>query len=261
MVQRLYRILIGTAIAVLGAGAIAPASAQPTHVHAAQHGGILLPINGNTLHVEAAWPAPRIVRVFVSDEMMRQVSQEQLHGINGQVVVGSETFPLRQSPEGFLEAQIPEQSVPAQLTLRLTLPPGGDEKQFALTFRDQSVDSGVVDFMLPPTPIPPTMEGIVAALREDGRDARATVSGRDLVFAYAPAARARDHLLALEPHVAMLAPAAQPRAAAAILAAVRAAWLLHTASDAGLSPFQTAGAVDILVDALEDVVSAFGPSR
>jgi hypothetical protein len=249
--------MVGLALA----GLIVPANAQPTHDHTSRHGGILLWAAGRTVHVEATWPMQGVVRVFVYDDVMRPLTADGLVGIRAQVAIGSEVHTLQPSTGGFLEAAIPSLTAPAQMTLRFARPPAGEE-QIPLTFDGHSEENQAFSFMLPPTPIPGTLAGVLEALRGDARDARASVENTASIFAYAPAVRARDHLMALERYLPALAPAARPRAEATILAGVRAAWLLHTAADSGISPWQITGSVDILSEALDDVISAFGgPSR
>jgi hypothetical protein len=258
MSHSLHKILRAAAMVLLvWHGFIVRAAAQPAHDHTPRHGGLLLPVVHDTLHIEAVWPMQRIVHVFVYDEAMRAIAPDRLPGIRGRIGVGGETFALRPSGDGFLEARIPSSAIPARMTLELALT-AGDEQPFDLVFPGYSVESQAFDFVLPPTPIPDSLAGLLAALRDDARDAHASLGGNGLIFAYAPAVRARDHLLALDAHVARLAPPARPRAEAAVLAAVRAAWLLHVAADAGISPWQIGGSVGVLTEALDEVVDAFG---
>jgi hypothetical protein len=261
MSHRLYRIFRGVAMVVLvSCGLSAPAAAQAEHNHTPLHGGVLLPAAHDTLHIEAVWPMQRIVRVFIYDQAMRPMAPDRRLDIRGRIGVGSETFALRPSDDGFLEARIPSSPIPAQMTLDIAWTRGPDER-FNLVFPAYSVDSRAFDFTLPPTPIPDTLSGLLAALRDDARDAHASVDGDGLIFAYAPAVRARDHLLALEAYVPRLAPSRRPRAEAALLAAVRGAWLLHIAADSGISPWQISGSVGVLTEALDEVVDAFGGTR
>jgi hypothetical protein len=247
---------------LLSCASIAPAHAQPQHPPTPQHGGILVAAAGDTMHVEVAWPLQRVVRVFVYDSAMRPIPPDRLLGLRGRIAVAGQAYELRPSSAGLLEARIPSLAVPARMTLEMSLTPGGVEEPFSLVFSGYSVEKDTIDFVLPPTPIPGTLAGLLSALRDDKRDAHDTVNGGGLTVAYAPAVRARDHVLALEPYVSALPPAARPRADAAALAALRAAWLLHVAADNALTPFEVRAAADLLADALDDVVDAFdGASR
>jgi hypothetical protein len=188
---------------------------------------------------------------------MRPIPADRLLAIRGQVGVVNEKYALKPSPDGYLEARIPSLAIPAKMTLAIDWTSTGADEPFDVVFPSYSVANDTTNFMLPPTPIPDSLAGILAALRDDQHDARSVLDGSG-IFAYAPAIRARDHLLALDEYVMRLAPAAQPRAGAAVRAAMRAAWLLHIASDAGISPWQVSGSVDVLTGALDDVVAAFG---
>jgi hypothetical protein len=243
---------------LLSCASIAPADAQPQHDHTAQHGGILVPAAGDTMHVEVTWPLQRVVRVFVYDSVMRPIPPDRLLGLRGRIRVGDQAYELRPSSAGLLEGRIPSLAVPVRMTLEMSLTPGGEQEPFSLVFSGYSVDKETTDFVLPPTPIPGTLAGLLSALRDDKRDAHGTVNAGGLTVAYAPAVRARDHLLALETYLPTLVPSARPRADAAALAALRAAWLLHVAADNALTPFEVRAAADLLADALDDVVDAFG---
>jgi hypothetical protein len=259
MEQDLYRKLFAAAIAIAISGvAIVSARAQFAHEHSPQHGGMFLPAANDTLHLEAVWPMQRIVRVFVYGEDMRPVAPDRLLSIHGSINVAGQAFPLRPTTDGFLEARVPTLPLPASMTLDIALGQGLGDERFAITFSGYSVESRPYDFLLPPTPIPGTLAALLTALHDDQRDAQASVDSNGLIFAYAPAVRARDHLLALDGYVPSLAPAARPRAEAAIRAGVRAAWLLHVAADDGISPWAVRGSVGVLSEALADVVAAFG---
>jgi hypothetical protein len=258
IVQLLYRIFCRAAIlGLIWVGLAVAAEAQSDRNQPTPHGGIVLTAATQGLHLEAVWPTQGVIRVFVYDEMMRPLPPEELSAISGQIVVHGAAFALQPSRKGFLEAGIPSIQAPAQMTLRLLLSPGTNE-EFPLAFRQFSEDGQAFDFMLPPTAIPDTLSGLLEALRDDARNARASVNGQELIFAYAPAVHARDHVLALEAYLPGLAPRNRPRAEAAILAAVRAAWLLHIAADAGISPWHVSGSVGVLTEALDDVIGAFG---
>lgn len=240
---------------------MARARAQPQHDHTPQHGGMLVPAADDTMHVEVTWPLQRVVRVFVYDSVMRPMPPDRLRGLRGRVRVGDRAYDLVPSSAGLLEGRIPSLAVPARMTVEMSLTPGGVEEPFTVVFSGYSVEKDTIDFVLPPTPIPGTLAGLVSALRDDKRDVHGTVNAGGLTVAYAPAVRARDHLLALEAYLPTLAPSARPRADAAALAALRAAWLLHVAADNGMSPFEVRASADLLADALDEVVEAFGVSR
>jgi hypothetical protein len=259
MVLILYRILRPVAMVVIAWSSLTlPARAQTPSDQTPPHGGILVAASGNTLHIEAVWPMQRIVRVFVYDDQMRPLPPDRVLALSGRIDVAAQAFTLKPTTEGFLETRIPSLPLPAQMVLEIAFRQGAVAERFPLAFPGYSVDNRPFDFLLPPTPIPDTMAGLLSALRDDARDAHASVAGSASIFAYAPAIRARDHLLALDSYVPTLAPPAQPHAEAAVRAAIRAAWLLHVAADNGISPWAVRGSVDVLTEALDDVVGAFG---
>jgi hypothetical protein len=254
--------VVGSAAAIVFASCFTAAAAgqiPAPGAHAAKRGGQLMHAAGGTLHIEGVWDKEHRFKLFVYDAEMRPLSSERLRAITGRLNTGDGEVAM-QLTDGHLEARIPSLMLPAEMTLDVGLVPGTADESFHFVFSDYSAESVDVSFELPPTTIPDTLPGILAALREDQREAQALMDERNFTFAYAPAVRARDRLLALEPYVPRLAPDARAPAGAAILAGVKTAWLLHVISDNASFPEQVRTTVAAMRDALDEVIAAFGGS-
>jgi hypothetical protein len=115
-------------------------------------------------------------------------------------------------------------------------------------------------YVVPPTVIPRTLDGILEMLRKDERETRAMIDGASRSNVYGPFTRVRDLSLALEPRIAQLPQARRAGAGIAVRAAMRTAWLLHESADAG-TPGQTAAALRLFHDAIAALVAAFEDRR
>lgn len=222
-----------TIVSVLIAMAVAPQDARFHLPHEPLHGGQFFSAAQDTLHVEGVWPEQRRFKLFVADQWGRPLPEARLRELAGRIVVGDVSVPLAVAADAeYLEARLPTLKMPAELSLVLSVP-GREDEGFQFSFHAYSDERNAVSFPIEPTIIPDSLPGILAALRADGDDIDAVFSRGQLAFVYAPADRARDHALALEAHLPGLAVAKRAQAEELIRIAVRAAWLLHVASDEG----------------------------
>lgn len=240
------------------AASVTLASAQqpPPHDHEPRFGGALFPAAGDTLHIEGVWSEQRRFKLFVSDPAGRLLPVDRLRAVRGRVLVGDRAFPLELQPGvAFLEARIPTMPIPAQFSVQVEVAPGGPEEGFELLFSDYSDERRARGEALP-TVSPTTLPGILAAVRQDRRDGQWLLDRGELVTVSIPAERIRYRVLELEPYISRLRVSARPRAEAALLTAVRAVWLLHTATDYG-NDVQIGAAFAALGLALDEVEAAF----
>jgi hypothetical protein len=201
--------------------------------------------------------------LFVYDDLARPLAAARLRRVRGSVVNGDRAAaPLVLSTDGqYFEARIGAFELPARIVVEFSAAPGAAGERAELMFTSYSADVGLQKFEAPPTAIARTLAGILASLRVDDRETQALVQGNQVGMLYIPALRARDRVLALEPHLPKLAAGARAGAEAAIASAVRAAWLLHAAADNG-TPVQAREAATLFRRALDHVASAFeGPRR
>jgi hypothetical protein len=222
-----------TIVTLLIAMASGPQDARFHLPHEPLHGGQFFVAARDTLHIEGVWPEQRRFKLFVADEWGRPLPEARLRELGGRIVVGDVSAPLAVAADAeYLEARLPTLKMPADLSLVLSVP-GREDEGFQFSFHAYSDERNAVRYPIEPTVIPDSLPGILAALKVDGDDIDAVFSRGQLAFVYAPADRARDHVLALEAYLPGLAVAKRAQAEELIRTAVRAAWLLHVASDEG----------------------------
>lgn len=245
-----------TIISVLIAIASAPQDARFHLPHEPLHGGQFFPAAQDTLHVEGVWPEQRRFKLFVADEWGRPLPEARLRQLGGRIVAGEVSAPLTVAADAeYLEARLPTLKMPAELSLVLSVP-GHQDEGFQFSFHAYSDERNAVRFPIEPTVIPDSLSGILAALIADQDEVAAVFARGQLAFVYAPADRARDHVMALEPYLPGLPEAQRAQAGELIRAAVRAAWLLHVASDEGTLA-QAHAARTGLNTAIAEVAAAF----
>jgi hypothetical protein len=117
-----------------------------------------------------------------------------------------------------------------------------------------------VDTSLVPLPIPATMSGILEQLQERQKQVGDLIARGDFSAVWVPAFQAKDLGIALEPHLAHLAPEQRDAGEPAIARLVRAAWLLDASGDIG-NRQQIEAVYVTFTAAVADVVTAFGSTR
>ena len=245
-----------TIVSVLIAMASAPQDARFHPPHEPLHGGQFFRAAQDTLHVEGVWPEQRRFKLFVTDEWGRPLSEARLRELGGRIVMGEVSAPLAVGADAeYFEARLPTLTMPAELALVLSVP-GYPDEGFQFSFHAYSDERNAVRYPIEPTVIPDSLPGILSALKTDLDQVAAVFAKGQLAFAYAPADRVRDHMLALETYLPGLPAAKRARVEGQIEAAVRAAWLLHTASDEGTLAQADAARVG-LVAAVAEVMASF----
>lgn len=245
-----------TIIPVLIAMALAPQDARFHLPHEPLHGGQFFPAAQDTLHLEGVWPEQRRFKLFVADAFGRPLPEARLLALGGRIVAGGVSSALAAGPDAeYLEARLPTLKLPAELSLILSVPGHADEG-FQFSFHGYSDERNAVRFPIEPTVIPDSRAGILAALAAARDEVEAVFSRGQLAYVYAPADRARDLVMALEPYQPALPAAGYARAGELIRVAVRAAWLLHVASDEGTLAQADAARI-ALNAAIAEVIAAF----
>ena len=205
------------------------------------------------------------------------------------------TFPLRVARGGsYLEARVSKVTFPAEMTAKVRFEGAGDEHRFDFTFdaitKEPAAPTSVTRVTgttTPSTParaaaasatvtaapaepttapaaeayptsqaIPTSMEGILALLQVRGNEVRDLVARGDFAAVWVPAFQAKDLAIALEPHLAHLAPDRRESGEPAIARLVRGAWLLDAAGDVGNRQHVEA-AHAVFTSAVADVLAAF----
>ena len=250
---------LGATLAIVTALIAMAAPSQDARFHLPHqplHGGQFFATALDTLHIEGVWPEQRRFKLYVADEWGRPLPEARLRELGGRIVAGDVSVPLTMSVDAeYLEARLPTLKLPAELSLVLAVPGRADEG-FQFSFHAYSDEQNAVRFPIEPTAIPDSLSGILSALRTDQDEIEAVFLRGQLAFVYAPADRARDHLLALEAYLPDLDAPGRARAEELIRAGVRAAWLLHVASDEGTLA-QANAARTGLSTAIADAIAAF----
>ncbi len=205
-------------------------------------------------------------------------------------------FALRVSRNrAYLEARVDTTMLPAEMTAKVRFDRESDEHRFDFTFEAftrepaapasvpqptraaDSVQSAapsqtVTPVAAAPAPapepiqpalvnplsqaIPDSMTEILSELRAKDTEVRDLIARGDFAAVWVPAFRAKDLVIALEPHLAHLAAAKRDAGEPALSRVVRGAWLLDAAGDVG-NRQQVETAYSTFTAGVNDVMAAF----
>jgi hypothetical protein len=274
-----------------GSARIARRTLRPHGNHNPRHGGQFFMAPDNWHHLEGTYPRDRTFRLYIYDDYSRPLSRADLRQVEGRVVTQEtfdaatrittevETFPLRASRNGaYLEARIGPARLPLELAAKIRLQRGAPEYRFDFTFAaitrepaaaapaaanaaapaatrpgaSTPLEPGPLDVL----PIPTAMDAILRHLDMRTRHVRTLIDEGNLQAVYVPAFQAKDLAVALEPHLAHLAPVRRDDAGPALAAVVRTAWLLDAFGDVG-NRRQVTQAYEEFSAAVAAVITAF----
>ena len=241
---------------VLGStAAIAQEAPQRHGSHGGQHGGLLLPIANDTLHLEGVFQEQRRFRLYVTDAGGRPLTPSALRALDLKVSdEAGRVSPLVIAADGqYLEARIATQTLPTAITVIIPVA-NGDADRLGMLFSAYTIEPP--SFEVAPIAIPATLKGVLEALRGQVQAAMELAASRDFGELYEPATHTRELLLALVPYAEKLDAAPRRAAEAAIASALRASWLTHLSGDVG-TPMQSNSAVTALADAFNELSRAF----
>jgi hypothetical protein len=235
--------------------AVAQDRSQRHGSHGGQHGGLLLPVAGDTLHLEGVFQEQRRFRVYVTDAAGRALAPSALRALDLKISdEAGRISPLVLAADGqYLEARIATQPMPAAITVIIDSS-NGDAERWGMLFSAYTIEPP--SFEVVPITIPPTLKGVLEALRGQVQASIELSSSRDYGQLYEPATHARELLLALVPYAEQLEAAPRLTAEAAIASALRASWLAHLSGDVG-TPVQSSAAVEALRDAFDELSRTF----
>ena len=234
------------------------AAAQDTQRHGShggQHGGLLLPIANDTLHLEGVFQEQRRFRMYVTDAGGRPLTPSALRALDLKVSdEAGRISPLVLSGDGqYLEARIATQTLPTAITVIIPAA-NGDPDRLGMLFSAYTIEPP--SFEITPIAIPPTLKGVLEALRGQVQAAMELAAARDFGQLYQPTTHSRELLLALVPYAEKLDAAPRRAAEAAIASALRASWLAHLSGDMG-TPIQSSAAVSALSAAFNELNRTF----
>ena len=121
---------------------------RPHGNHNPQHGGQFFMAPDNWHHLEGTYPRHRLFRLFIYDDYARALPPAALKRVQARVVTRETfdpatrkttelaAFPLRVSRDGaYLEAQIDDVRLPAEVTAKVKIKPDAPEYRFDFTFQ------------------------------------------------------------------------------------------------------------------------------
>jgi hypothetical protein len=240
--------------------------------HNPQHGGQFFMAPDNWHHLEGVHPSPRVFRLYLYDDYGRPLAPTQVTKVQARVVtketfdpatrntIEQRAFPLtalRNRP--YLEARIEPGMLPVEMTAKVRFADGQPEYRFDFTFASLTKEpvapaarAGVTQPLSPPVPtapapassasaldpltpapIPTSMSGMLDQLGVRAAQVGDLIARGEFGAVWVPAFQAKDIAVALEPHVAHLAPEKRDAAEPALTRIVRGAWLLDAAGDTG----------------------------
>jgi hypothetical protein len=222
------------------AGGTPEAGVPPPHKsHVADHGGMLIPVDGDAIHLEVVWQEQRRVRLHATDAHGTPLPADRLQALQARVITDADRAESRfavAAGGAYLEARIASQPLPATMRVFYSAP-GAAEQEFGLLFHSLAVPPP--DFAVAPLVIPAQRRDVLALVDEQARVAEQMAEGGDFSSLYVPTAHLRELLLAL---------GADPSAAARqphLARVMRAVWLVHLSGDLGTPPQARAGAIEL----------------
>jgi hypothetical protein len=228
---------------------------RPHGDHNPRHGGIFFMAADNWHHLEGTYPKAGVFRLFVYDDYTRPlavtaftaraVTKETYDSTRRQSTEVA-AYPLRPSKDAsYLEAQLPGNDLPAQITAKIRFTPTGDEYRFDFVFPTYSTDptpaSATPTATSAPTLgtapasdlLPDTTPGLLASVKARSQEVGALIQQGAYAQVYIPAMATKDAALALEAHTGDVSDNRRPALASAVKRVVVAAWLLDLYGDLG----------------------------
>jgi hypothetical protein len=238
-----------------GTAMLARHTPRPHGNHNPQHGGQFFMAADNWHHLEGTYPRAGIFRVFLYDDYTRPLPLDQAKHVTGTVTTADRApVPLLLKANGrYLEARVDAHVLPIRVAASITFNAGGPAYRFDFAFPATTKDplppvavrattppspadaarAAGVDPSLIPTPIPDTIDAMVAALKTRDGQIRDLIRRGALTDVYAPAFQAKDLALALDEHIAQIPVDRRSAIEPAIRELVRTAWLLDAFGDTG----------------------------
>jgi hypothetical protein len=266
-------------------------TARPHGNHNPQHGGAFFMAPDNWHHLEGAYFAPGIFRLYLYDDYTRPLPLAQVRATQARLILTKDgkDVPLTRNGRS-LEANIGKVPFPAAMQARVRFKAGDAEHRFDFTFEQFSKDlpapvtitaarpapsasgpapatassaapptaamSSSIDAALVPLPIPETVPEMLAQLRTRNEQIKTFIDRGAFASVYVPAFQAKDVALALDEHKAELPPDRQRTVGPAVNELIRTAYLLDAFGDLG-NKQQIVDAYARFAAAVKDIEAAF----
>jgi len=267
---------------ICGRELVATRERRPHGDHNPRHGGIFFMAADNWHHIEGSYPRPGVFRLFVYDDYTRPLSvsaftaravTKETHDPTRKDTVEIQAYPLRPSKNAaYLEARLPGNRLPAEITAKIRFTAKGDEYRFDFVFPTYSKDRAAA-----PTPtaispaslgssdaasdaLPDTTSGFLAALKARSEEVGVLIQQGAYAQVYVPALSTKDAALAIETRVGDVPDDRRPAVSSAVKRVVVAAWLLDLYGDLG-DREKLNDAYRLFAAAVADLTQAYATSR
>jgi hypothetical protein len=259
-------------------------TARPHGNHNPQHGGGFFMAPDNWHHLEGAYFAPGVFRLYLYDDYTKPLPLAQVRATQARLIVDGKDVPLVRKGR-YLEAAVGKRAFPTAMQARVKFKPEGPESLFDFTFEKYSKDApapanamtAATPTPAPPvpapapatleiapategafgsTPIPETVPELLAQLRARDEQIRTFIDRGAFGNVYVPAFQAKDLALALDAKKSGLAADRQRIVGPAVSRLVRTAYLLDAFGDLG-NKQQIADAYTRFAAAVKDIETAF----
>jgi hypothetical protein len=244
--------------------------------HNPQQGGQFFMAADSWHHIEGAYPAPGVFRLYLYDDYTKPLSAARFAGVKARAVTKEQTdpqtfvtteavaVPLTPSADGtYLEGKLESLPLPANVTVQAAFTPGSKEQRFDFTFADYSVAAaaetldGATRLALD---VPADAPGVLALLLERRDSVQDIVARGAFSEVWVPALQAKELALALEMHAREFPEQRRLQVETAAREVVLAAFRLDAAGDRGERE-QVLKSFDDLVHAVGVFETAFGSPR
>jgi hypothetical protein len=237
--------------------------------HNPQHGGLFFMAADNTHHLEGAYLASGMFRMYFYDEFTKPQKLDAVKTYKATLNVkdpksGKDSVYSLVRSGAYLQAQVGKLPLPAEMYATVTFAPGGKGNRFDFAFPAYSKEphaaagpaittaaapattaplvetlpapagtSSGIDPALVPLPVPDTVPEMLAQLKTRTEQIRSFIDKGAFAAIYVPAFQAKDLALALDEHKSELSPENRKIAEPAIAKLVRSAYLLDAFGDIG----------------------------
>jgi hypothetical protein len=271
---------------------------RPHGNHNPQHGGAFFMAPDNWHHLEGAYFAPGVFRLYLYDDYTRPLPLAQARTTEARLILPNDGREMRLVRTGrILEAKVGKLPFPAVMQARVKFRPDAKEHLFDFTFEKFSKDAPApvtpvmtsapattttnaapaasgsaspsappvdtassVDAALIPIPVPDTVPEMLAQLRTRNEQIKTFIDRGAFASVYVPAFQAKDVALALDAKKVDLPADRQRIVGPAVSKLVRSAYLLDAFGDLG-NKQQIADAYIRFAEAVRDIESAFPQQR
>jgi hypothetical protein len=260
---------------------------RPHGNHNPQHGGAFFMAPDNWHHLEGAYFAPGVFRLYLYDDYTKPLPLAQVRAIAAHLILNGKDVPLVRNGR-VLEAKVGKVAFPASMQAKVKFQPAAPEHLFDFVFETYSKDAPApvttttapppttpaaappaptapplvetvpssIDAALVPVPIPETVPEMLAQLRTRNEQIKMFIERGAFASVYVPAFQAKDVALALDAHKQELPPERQRIVSPAVNKLVRTAYLLDAFGDLG-NKQQIADAYTRFAAAVQEIESAF----